>query len=89
MDLDDKGLALATYRARHLIDELHAAGIDAEAEVGVAEPVRAVARALEHEAADEIIVSTLKRGISRWLKVDLPKQLEHTFHLPVTVVEGR
>lgn len=85
-ELDDKGLALATYRARHFVDALHGAGIDAEGEVGSPDPVKAVARALEHEPADEIVVSTLRSGMSRWLAVDLPKLLEHEFHLPVTVV---
>ena len=85
-DLDDKGLALATYRARHLVDLLHDAGIEAEAEVGAPEPLKAVARALEHEPADEIVVSTLPVGLSKWLATDLPVRLEQSFHLPVTVV---
>jgi len=84
--IDDKGLALATFRMRRAIDSLHGAGIDAEGEVGVADPINAVTRALEHEAADEIILSTLPAGLSKWLDVDLPKALEHRFGLPVTVV---
>ena len=83
---DDKALALATFRMRHAVDELHELGVDAEGEVGVADPVRAVARALEHEAADEIIVLTLPPDLSRWLEVDLPKALEHRFGLPVAVL---
>jgi hypothetical protein len=84
--LDDKSLALATFRMRTAIDRLHALGVDAEGEVGATDPLRAVGRALEHEQADEIIVSTLPRGMSKWLEVDLPKALEHRFALPVTVV---
>lgn len=85
---DDRGLALANYRARHIVDRLHDEGIEAEAEVSDPEPVKAVARALGHEQADEIILSVKPRGLSRWLDVDLPKQLEHTFHLPVVVVSA-
>lgn len=84
--VDDKSLALATFRMRHAIDRLHELGIDAEGEVGAADPIRAVARALDHEPADAVIVSTLPNGVSRWLEVDLPKALEHRFGLPVTVL---
>lgn len=84
--IDDKGLALATFRMRHAIDKLHAAGVDAEGEVGVSDPIHAVARALEHEPADEIVVMTLPAGLSKWLDVDLPKAFEHRFGLPVTVL---
>lgn len=84
--LDDKGLALATHRTRSLIDKLHDAGIVAEGEVGDPNPLVAVARALEHEPADEIIVSTLPPGISGWLLSDLPSNLKRRFGLPVTVV---
>src|SRR3954451_6431226 len=71
--LDDKGLALATYRMRRAIDKLHAAGLDAEGEVGTADPIHAVTRALEHQPADEIVVATMPAGTSKWLEVDLPK----------------
>lgn len=84
--VDDKGLALATFRMRHAIDKLHELGLDAEGEVGAPDPIRAVARALEHERADEIIVSTLPHGVSKWLQLDVPKALEHRFGLPVTVL---
>jgi hypothetical protein len=83
---DDKSLALATFRMRHAIDTLHQFGVDAEGEVGVTDPIRAVARALEHEPADEIIVLTLPHDLSKWLQVDLPKALEHRFGLPVSVL---
>src|SRR3954452_10045398 len=83
---DDKGLGLAPYRLRHNVDKLHEAGIDAEGEVGNADPLRAVNRAIEHQAADEIIVATLPRGASRWLEVDLPAALHRRFSLPVTTL---
>ena len=86
--IDDKGLALATFRMRRAIDKLHDAGLDAEGEVGVADPIHAVTRALDHEAADEIILSTLPAGTSKWLDINLPKALEHRFGLPVTVLSA-
>jgi hypothetical protein len=84
--VDEGSLALATFRMRHAVDRLHDLGLDAEGEVGGADPIRAVARALEHEPADEIIVLTLPHDLSKWLEVDLPKALEHRFGLPVAVL---
>jgi GABA permease len=53
-------------------------------EVGVGDPLSAVHRVMDRSSFDEIIVSTLPVGISRWLKLDLPSRLERTFQLPVT-----
>lgn len=53
-------------------------------EVGLGDPLAATRRVMERAVFDEIIVSTLPTGISRWLKMDLPARLERTFHLPVT-----
>jgi hypothetical protein len=84
--VDEESHTLATFRMRHAIDRLHELGVDAEGEVGGADPIRAAARALEHEPADEIIVLTLPHDLSRWLAVDLPTALEHRFGLPVAVL---
>ena len=83
---DDKGLGLASYRLRYIVDKLHEAGIEAEGEVGNADPLRAVTRAIEHQPADEILVATLPRGVSRWLEVDLPATLHRRFSVPVTTL---
>jgi len=82
---DDKGLGLASYRLRYLVDKLHEAGIEAEGEVGAPDPLRAVTHAFEHQPADEIVVSALPRGASRWLEVDVPAALHRRFAVPVTV----
>lgn len=84
--VDDKALALATFRMRRAVDKLQDLGIDAEGEVGVADPVLAAAKAQQHETADEIVLSTLPAATSHWLKVDVPTALTRRFGLPVTVV---
>lgn len=83
---DDKSLALATFRMRRAVGKLHELGVETEGEVGAPDPVQAVARALQHEHPDEIVLSTLPAGSSRWLKVDVPTALTRRFGLPVTVV---
>jgi hypothetical protein len=35
---------------------------------------------------DEVIVSTLPRGLSRWLGEDVPSRLRDSVRVPVTVV---
>ena len=53
-------------------------------EVGLGGPFTAVQRVMDRSSFDEIIVSTLPAGASRWLKLDLPSRLERAFGIPVT-----
>ena len=71
------------------LDRLHAAGIPATGEVGETNPIVAVRQVLAHQPADEIVVSTLPPGVSRWLRMDLPRRLARHFDLPVTHVATR
>jgi hypothetical protein len=55
--------------------------------VGDANPLAAVADALNLRGFDEIIVSTLPWRLSRWLRVDLPSKLRG-LGVPVLHVSG-
>ncbi len=46
----------------------------------------AVARLVDAEAFDEVIVSTLPTKVSRWLRQDLPCRIGRKVAVPVTVV---
>ena len=56
-------------------------GLAAEGE----DPLEAIRRTVEDEDIDEIVISTLPKRVSKWLKRDLPHQAER-LGLPVTVV---
>jgi hypothetical protein len=62
-----------------------AAGAPVEGMVGVAEPLAAVQDAINLRGFDEVIVSTLSRRVSRWLRLDLPSKIGG-LGLPVTTV---
>jgi hypothetical protein len=65
-----------------------AAGGSVSALIGDADPFVAVEGALERSKFDEVIISTLPRRVSHWLRVDLPARVER-LGLPVTVVEAK
>jgi hypothetical protein len=65
-----------------------AAGGRVEGLVGAEDPFLAVTAALEAALYDEIIVSTLPKRFSRWLRQDLITQIER-LGLPVTVITPR
>ena len=64
-----------------------AAGEQVTGHVGDANPLSAVADALNLRGFDEIIVSTLPWRLSRWLRVDLPSKLRG-LGVPVSHVTG-
>ena len=61
-------------------------GVDAQGEIGDRDPIQAVRDVLRARGADEIILSTLPAGVSRWLSMDVPSRLRREVDLPVTVV---
>lgn len=64
-----------------------AAGTEVSGEVGDADPLAAIQDALARDSFDEIVVSTLPRRVSRWLRCDLPSRARG-LGLPVAHVEA-
>lgn len=73
----------AEERLRYAQAWLGTWGVSASGEVVDSNPVDAVGDVLRREAYQEIILSTLPAGVSRWLRQDLPSRLRRTFGLPV------
>ena len=89
--LDATSLGKTSWeRARqHLyseLDRLHKEKIEATGEVCDPEPIDAVKALVSKRTFDEIILSTLAPGISRWLHMDLPRRLQRAVTVPVTVI---
>ena len=78
--------AIARKRMDEALERFRANGAEADGVVGDANPVRAIDDVLIAQPYDEIILSTLPSGVSRWLKLDLPHRVEQRFELPVTTV---
>ncbi|HVM55392.1 MAG TPA: hypothetical protein VM262_19565 [Acidimicrobiales bacterium] len=80
--------AMAADRLADALDTLAAAGIAVTGEVGDANPVYAVGDVILRELGrfDEIILSTLPVGISRWLAENMVRRLKRSTGLPVTHV---
>jgi hypothetical protein len=82
--------AVAEARLAEGLERFRAMGADVVGEVGDSRPVDAIRDAMLHAAPfDEIILSTLPAGVSRWLRQDLPHRIQRTFELPLTLVGGR
>jgi hypothetical protein len=88
--LEHRDHAYAVERLQQGLDRFRALAIDIEGEVGDARPMDAVRDAIRNAGPfDEIILSTLPAGLSRWLHQDLPHRIHRWFELPVSTVVAR
>jgi len=76
----------AQERLLVFLESLRAQGAHAEGEIGDRDPIQAVRDVLRDREVDEIVLSTLPPGISRWLQMDVPSRLERAVDVPLTVV---
>lgn len=85
---DGEPEAIARKNLEAALTALRATGGTVEGRVGDASPMQAINDALLIDNYDEIILSTLPPGASRWLKQDLPDRVQRRFDLPLTVIVG-
>jgi hypothetical protein len=82
--------AVAAARLAAGLESFRGLGADVDGEVGDGRPVDAIRDAMLHAPPfDEIILSTLPPGMSKWLRQDLPHRVERAFDLPTTTVVAR
>jgi hypothetical protein len=86
---EDEARAVAQDRLTAAIARLREKGAKVSGEIGHRDPVEATEDALRGRQVDEIILSTLPPGISRWLGQDVPTRLKGSVLQPVTVVTTR
>jgi hypothetical protein len=70
------------------VESMRGAGLEVDGKVGDPDANAAVMDEMNFASYDEVIVSTLPRHVSKWLKVDLPHRVERVTGLPVTHVEA-
>jgi hypothetical protein len=80
---------LAEKRLEAARSRLSGLGVPVGGEVGDEDPLTAVGEVLAQREFDEVIVSTLPKAISHWLRTDLPSRIQRKHHLPVTTVTAR
>jgi hypothetical protein len=86
---EDQANAAAQERLDAMLAHLKVLGVEATGEVGYRDPVEAARDAIRRHPVDEIILSTLPTGISRWLGQDVPSRLKSAVSVPVVVVTAR
>jgi hypothetical protein len=85
-DVDDDEAVAVLEAALPKLTE--AAGTQVTGALGDAEPLMAISDAINLGEFDEIIISTLPKRVSKWLKLDLVSKAKG-LGLPVTHVEAR
>lgn len=76
----------AEQQLQAALENLRAAGIDADGLVGDSDPVVAVSEAWDPKRYDEIVVSTLSISESKWLRAGLPARIAKLTGAAVTHV---
>lgn len=81
----DTDRTLARGRLGEAIDRFADLGVEVTGEVGDHRPVDAVLDVLRRGVeVDEIIVSTLPAGVSRWIRLDAVSRIERAVDVPVS-----
>ena len=75
---------VAEERLEEAIALFRELGAEVDGEVGDASPMEAIRAVLRDQVFDEIMLSTLPLGLSRWVRQDLPHRVQREFGLPTT-----
>ena len=81
-----EGRAAAERMLVAALERMRAEGLRVEGKVGEHDPLAAIADVWDPTRFDEVVISTLPTGVSRWLQVDLPHRAERVTGVQVTHV---
>jgi hypothetical protein len=70
------GRDAAKKRLESALAAMRDAGLEVDGQVGDHDPIAAVHDAWDPTRYDEVVISTLPTGASKWLQVDLPHRVE-------------
>lgn len=87
-DADAAATEQAAQRLGLQLAQLAELGATGEGELGDADPLTAIAEVCEDRSFDEILLSTLPAGLSKWLSLDLPARAARRFGVKVRHVEA-
>lgn len=82
------GQDAAEHDLEGALERIRALGLEVDGEVGDPDPVAAVSDSAHAGSYDEVIVSTLPKHLSKWLKLDVASKVAHATGLPVRHVEA-
>jgi len=85
-EIRDEGIAVARSNLEAELSQLRELGATADGAVGDPNPMVAILSTLAEQHFDEIILSTLPAGLSRWLALDLPSRLRRKVSIDLTVI---
>jgi hypothetical protein len=83
---EDEARRVAGERLAAMLVRLRELGAKVTGEIGAPDPIEAVEDAIRGRDVDEILLSTLPVGISRWLGQDVPTRLKESVTVPVVVL---
>lgn len=82
----DGDLASARQRLERQLGWLEELGVEASGEIGDPDAFDAILDVVRRQDVDQVILSTLQPGASRWLRSDLPSRLQRALDVPVVHV---
>jgi hypothetical protein len=85
---EDGGFVVARRRLVEAERRWGALGLEVTGEVGAPDPCVAVLDACFARPVREVVVSTLARGRSPWLRDGLPRKLRRHLDVPIEVIEA-
>jgi hypothetical protein len=85
-DVREEGVAAARANLDTELGRLRGLGATVDGTVGDPNPMVAIEKAVAEQQFDEIILSTLPPGISRWLALDLPHRIRRKINVALTVI---